>query len=70
MALVVGAAGQGFSRDRHLHVLAHQGPEGIQYALAGTQTEGLQTVLEQPVEVPGQFSKGAVVDHRASLHIG
>ncbi|MCY1302130.1 hypothetical protein D9M70_517740 [compost metagenome] len=70
MAFVVGAPREGFSRDRDLHVLTHQGPEGIEHALAGTQAEGLQTVLEQPVEMARQFGKGTVVDHGAGIHIG
>ncbi|MDT4847384.1 hypothetical protein FQZ97_814360 [compost metagenome] len=70
MALVMGATSQRFSRNGDLHVLTHQGPERIEHALAGTQAEGFQAVLEQPVEMARQFGKGAVVNHGAGLHIG
>ncbi|MCY1560429.1 hypothetical protein D9M68_975610 [compost metagenome] len=69
MALVVGASGQRFGGNGHLHVLAHQRPKGIEHALTGAQAEGLQAVLKEPVEVASQFGEGAVVDHGAGLHI-
>ncbi len=70
MALVVGTPGEGDGRHGDFRVLAQQGPERVEHALAGAQAEGFQAVLEQPVQVRGEVAVGAAVDHGAGVHAG